>query len=115
MVILIGAPLINSPQLGHGVAVAKPIEKHLVEPYIAAMWDKVAWCETHGQWHRDQPIFDGGLGISRHNWVYYGGRDFAEWPHLASREEQIVIARRIQSEAGVPNYIPDQAGGCHAW
>ena len=88
---------------------------HLVEPYIMKMWEKVAWCETHGQWHRDQPNFDGGLGISRVVWLEYRGDEFAPAPHLATPEEQVFIARRIQAMNGVPNYIPDQAGGCHKW
>jgi hypothetical protein len=61
------------------------------------------------------PLFDGGLGISRVVWNEYGGTDFASAPHLATKEQQIVIARRIQARNGYPNYIPDQAGGCRAW
>lgn len=83
----------------------------LVAPYIMKMWNKVAWCETHGQWHRDMPLFDGGLGISRVVWLEYNGDDYAPAPHLATPEEQVLVARRIQGS----NYIPDQAGGCHAW
>jgi hypothetical protein len=102
-----------SPALAPVMAYADP--KPLVAPYIMTMWNKVAWCETHGQWHRDQPTFDGGLGISRVNWNAYGGQDFASAPHFATPEEQVIVARRIQASAGVPNYIPDQNGGCHAW
>lgn len=88
---------------------------HLVEPYIMKKWEKVAWCETHGDWHRNKPTFDGGLGISRVVWNEYGGQEFAPAPHLATPEQQVFMARRIQAMNGVPNYIPDQAGGCHKW
>ena len=100
--------------------VASPVKAYaepqfLVAPYIMKMWNKVAWCETHGQWHRDMPTFDGGLGISRVVWAEYDGTDFAPAPHFASPEQQVLVAQRIQAAAGIPNYIPDQAGQCHAW
>jgi uncharacterized membrane protein (DUF485 family) len=87
----------------------------LVAPYIIAMWEKVAICETGGRWWRDAPTFDGGLGISRVNWQYYAPDHFPDAPHLASKEQQVYVARIIQAAGGVPNYIPDQAGGCHGW
>ena len=87
----------------------------LVAPYIIAMWEKVAWCETHGHWWVNQPTFDGGLGISRVNWQTFAPDNFPDAPHLASKEQQVYVARKIQAWGGVPNYVPDQAGGCHAW
>jgi len=87
----------------------------LVAPYIIAMWEKVATCETGGRWWRNAPTFDGGLGISRVNWQYYAPDNFPDAPHLASKEQQVYVARIIQASGGVPNYVPDQAGGCHAW
>jgi resuscitation-promoting factor RpfA len=32
--------------------------------------------------------------------VAMGGRDFAEYPHQASRDEQIVIAERLLARSG---------------
>lgn len=79
-------------------------------------WAKVAWCETHGNWHREAPNFDGGLGIARANWVAYGGHDFAPAPHLATPEEQVIVAQRIQAAHGYAGYVPDQEPGeCRAW
>jgi len=113
---LIGMGTLGLPgQLNNGIARAASYSKPLVEPYIVKMWEKVAWCETHGDWKRNMPLFDGGLGISRVVWIEYGGTDFAAAPHLATKVQQIAIARRIQAKAGMPNYIPDQAGECHAW
>lgn len=57
-------------------------------------WDKVAQCETQGNW-RDKGQWAGGLGIYRQTWVGYGGRDFAPTPDKATRLEQIVVANRI--------------------
>lgn len=87
----------------------------LVPAYIVQMWEKVAWCETHGHWWINQPTFDGGLGISRVNWQHFAPDSFPDAPHLASKEQQVFVARKIQAWGGVPNYVPDQAGGCHAW
>ena len=96
------------------VPAPKPVQ-HLVPPYIMAMWEKVATCETGGHWWVNQPYYDGGLGISRRNWDYFAPEEFPDAPHLASKEQQVFVARKIQAWGGVPNYVPDQAGGCHAW
>ena len=45
----------------------------LVSPDIMAKWQKVAQCETGGNWHARGPLFSGGIGISEVNWEHYGG------------------------------------------
>lgn len=95
--------------------IAKPKPAPLVAPYIVAMWEKVAQCETGGRWWRNAPYYDGGLGISRRNWNYFAPEAFPDAPHLASKEQQVFVARKIQAWGGVPNYIPDQNGECHGW
>ena len=87
----------------------------LVSPTDRAQWEKVAWCETHGNWQYEGPNADGGLGILRWNWVQYGGHEFAPAPHLATEDEQIVIAKRIQAANGYAGYVPDQNGECEGW
>jgi hypothetical protein len=59
-----------------------------------AYWDKVAKCETGGNW-KDGGNWSGGLGIAQSTWAGYGGRNFASKPSKATRIEQIVIANRI--------------------
>lgn len=71
-------------------------------------WTKVSICEQGGRWHIQGPRFSGGLGISNHNWDFFGGREFAPNAGLATPEQQVVIAKRIQAYGGVPNYVPDQ-------
>ena len=83
----------------------------LVTPSIRAAWTKVSWCETHSAWNRSGEIHDGGLGIAPANWRRFGGTEFAPLPHLATADEQIVIARRIQGS----EFVPDQDGNCRAW
>ena len=87
----------------------------LVLPEVMEKWTKVAWCETHGNWRADGATFAGGLGISRVVWDEYGGRQYAAHPGLATKEQQILIARAIQARAGVPEFVPDQDGECHGW
>lgn len=65
-------------------------------------------CEEGGNWHAEGALYSGGLGISRVNWVAYGGLEFAPDGAQASPDAQIMVAERIQS------YPPDQSG-CAAW
>ena len=87
----------------------------LVSPAVMSQWRLVAQCETHQNWRFEGANYDGGLGISRTNWISHGGTDFAPAPHLATPEEQVVIARRIQARGGVPDFVPDQDGTCRGW
>lgn len=82
----------------------------LVAKSSVLKWEKVAWCETHGNWTADGPTFAGGLGISRVVWNEYGGQRFAAHPGLATKEEQIYIAIQINGA-----YVPDQNGCEGGW
>lgn len=87
---------------------------------VFAKWSKVAKCETNRNWGRKftGPLaYSGGLGIQNRNWLYYGGyEDFgAPTAGHATPIEQVIIARRIQAAAGVPNFVPDQDGRCRGW
>lgn len=96
------------PKSSHSVSTTTTT---LVSPDIFAKWEKVAWCETHGDWAHIGSQYDGGLGIMPWNWIHYGGEEFAKLPHLATPEQQVVIAMRIN--AGYD--IPDQNGDCEPW
>jgi hypothetical protein len=56
--------------------------------------DRLAWCETHGNW-KDGGNWAGGLGIARSTWIAFGGRQFARTPDRASKEQQVIVANRI--------------------
>lgn len=83
----------------------------LVDPAIVAKWEKVAWCETHGNWSMQGSIHSGGLGIKNVVWRSYGGAYYAPNAGLATKQEQILIATRINSSG----FIPDQDGFCRGW
>jgi hypothetical protein len=68
----------------------------------------VADCEEGGDWSFNGPVFDGGLGISRVNWVAFGGEQFAPEAAMATEDQQIMVAERIQADP------PDQYS-CSGW
>ncbi|MGC9411327.1 transglycosylase family protein, partial [Streptomyces sp. DZ1-3] len=66
-------------------------------------WDKVAQCESGGDWtivSNTTPAYYGGLQISLHNWRYYGGTAYAPYPNQATKKEQILIAEKILADQG---------------
>jgi hypothetical protein len=86
----------------------------IIAPAIMAKWEKVAQCETGGNWHMKGPIYSGGLGILETNWMAYGGWFYgAEW--AATKEAQVFIAIKIQALNGFAGYVPDQNGCTGGW
>lgn len=75
----------------------------------ASPWDAVAVCETGGNWQMQGSSFSGGLGFANSTWDAYGGQEFASNAGLATREQQIIVAERIQSNP------PDQNGCTGGW
>lgn len=60
-------------------------------------WDAVAQAESSGNWQNADTGNNGhfgGLQFSPETWKAFGGGEFAEMPHLATREQQIEIANR---------------------
>jgi Transglycosylase-like domain len=82
----------------------------LVSASVMAKWTKVAWCETHGNWQMHGATFSGALGISNIVWREYGGLEFAPHAGLATPQEQVVVAVRVNG-----NYVPDQNGCNGGW
>lgn len=79
-----------------------------------AKWQKVAICETGGNWQMRGSRYSGGIGIRNDVWLEYGGGEFAPDAGLATPEQQVIVGTRIWQRYGTPNYIPDQHG-CAAW
>ena len=75
----------------------------------AAMWDKVAKCESGGNWHINTGNgYYGGLQFAQGTWIGHGGAQFAARADLASREQQITVANRIYATSGLSQW------GCKA-
>ncbi len=64
------------------------------------LWDKMARCETGGNWSASGQEYQGGLGIYWRNWNHYGGRDFAPTAGQATKFEQIIVAEKIREDHG---------------
>jgi uncharacterized protein YabE (DUF348 family) len=63
-----------------------------------SVWDKLAQCESGGNWSINTGNgYYGGLQFSLSTWRAYGGTGY---PHQASRDEQIRIAKKLQADAG---------------
>jgi uncharacterized protein YabE (DUF348 family) len=71
----------------------------------ADMWDRVAQCESGGNWHINTGNgYYGGLQFSISTWLAYGGGQFASRADLASREQQITVANRAYADNGLSQW-----------
>ncbi|KJK11832.1 transglycosylase [Terrabacter sp. 28] len=67
----------------------------------ASVWDRVAACESSGNWHINTGNgYYGGLQFVQSTWVGYGGRAYAPRADLATKAEQIAIAQRVLASQG---------------
>jgi hypothetical protein len=83
--------------------------------YGPTRWDCLAHYESSHRWHINTGNgYYGGLQFSLSTWAYYGGPNYSgnKYPHLATRQEQIVIAKRT-AWTGWKQH-PAQ-GGSSAW
>ncbi|MGW1759231.1 LysM peptidoglycan-binding domain-containing protein [Streptomyces mirabilis] len=65
-------------------------------------WDRVAECESAGQWSADSGNgYYGGLQISQADWQKYGGLAYASSADEASRSQQIAIAEKLLDDQGL--------------
>jgi len=68
------------------------------------MWDRIAACETSGNWGFVGPSFSGGLGFFNGTWDAFGGRKYASNAGLATREQQILVAMEVQRKVGLSGW-----------
>jgi resuscitation-promoting factor RpfB len=67
----------------------------------ASVWDALAECESGGDWSINTGNgYYGGLQFSYDTWHAYGGGAYADYPHEASREQQIDIAEKVRDANG---------------
>ena len=84
-------------------ATAAPAAPQLPAAYYSgtSVWDDLAKCESGGNWAINTGNgYYGGLQFSLGTWNGYGGDEFAEYPHQATRAEQIVVAERLRAARG---------------
>jgi hypothetical protein len=66
-----------------------------------SVWDRIAACETQGNWSMQGPSFSGGVGFANNTWSSFGGNEFAPNAGQATREEQIIVAERVRARVGM--------------
>jgi hypothetical protein len=81
-------------------------------------WDRVAQCESGGNWHINSGNgYYGGLQLSEATWNSYDTSNYAARPDLASRMQQIDIANHVLANEGWaawPSCPPGPAGSTAA-
>lgn len=66
-----------------------------------AVWDRLAQCESGGNWAINTGNgYYGGVQFNKSTWDAYGGREYASYPHQATREQQITIATKLRDDRG---------------
>jgi resuscitation-promoting factor RpfA len=86
-----------------GTAFALPLVGFTTAAHAATeeQWDHVAQCESGGNWHINTGNgYYGGLQFTQQTWEAYGGLAYAARADLATREQQIDIAERVQRSQG---------------
>ena len=87
------------------IAAAQPVAPPAPEPVVTfdggTVWDQLAQCESGGNWAINTGNgYYGGLQFNYGTWLNYGGGEFAEYAHLATREQQIIVAERLHAARG---------------
>ncbi|MFI9239467.1 transglycosylase family protein [Streptomyces sp. NPDC053079] len=85
-----------------GVAVAAPLMVATsANAASVSTWDKVAQCESTGNWHINTGNgYYGGLQFSQSSWKAAGGTQYASRADLATKAQQIATAERLLAMQG---------------
>ncbi|MFE9566873.1 transglycosylase family protein [Streptomyces sp. NPDC006487] len=74
----------------------------------ASSWEKLAQCESGGNWQINTGNgYHGGLQFAPGTWEAFGGKAYAAQAHLASKEQQIAVAEKVLASQGAKAW-----GGC---
>lgn len=67
-----------------------------------AMWDRIASCESGGDWHTNTGNgYYGGLQFDRQTWQGNGGGQYAPTADKATKAQQIQVANRVKASRGL--------------
>ena len=64
-----------------------------------SVWDRLAQCESGGNWHLDS-TYDGGLQFHPDTWNRWKPSGYPAYAHQASREQQIHVGKRLHAARG---------------
>ena len=77
----------------------------------AAMWDRIAQCESTGNWSINTGNgYYGGLQFDNSTWASGGGTAYAPRADLASKEQQIAVAENVAASRGSSPWACGYAG-----
>jgi hypothetical protein len=83
------------------IATPRPAAPRVPTYSGGSVWDDLAQCESGGNWAINTGNgYYGGLQFSYGTWHDYGGGAYAEYPHQATREQQIAVAERLRAARG---------------
>ncbi|WP_030341473.1 transglycosylase family protein [Streptomyces sp. NRRL S-1022] len=85
-----------------GAAVAAPLmAAGNASAATSAEWDKVAQCESGGNWSINTGNgYYGGLQFSASTWAAYGGTAYAPQANQAGKAQQIAVAEKVLAAQG---------------
>lgn len=85
-----------------GAAVAIPmVTAPGAQAASVSTWDKVAECESSGDWQADTGNgYYGGLQFSQSSWKAAGGTQYASRADQATKEQQIATAEKLLDKQG---------------
>ncbi|MEV8130677.1 transglycosylase family protein [Pseudarthrobacter oxydans] len=90
------APAASAPAAGANTGAAAPAMMN------EAMWDKIAQCESTGNWSINSGNgYYGGLQFDIRTWIGAGGGAYAPNASLATKAQQIDIANRVYAQRGL--------------
>jgi hypothetical protein len=84
------------------VVARQVVVRHVVARQVVgeSIWDRLAQCESGGNWSSNVGTFDGGLQFHPGTWRAYGGTQYAPAANQATREQQITVAQRVLAAQG---------------
>jgi uncharacterized protein YabE (DUF348 family) len=86
-------------------AAAAPVSSGPTGAPNEAMWDRIAQCESGGNWAINSGNgYYGGLQFSGPTWLANGGGAYAPTANLASKAQQIEIANRLYAKNGLSDW-----------
>ena len=95
------APKVAAATGGAVVAAGLSVAGAGVASAEQSVWDKVAQCESGGNWSINTGNgYYGGLQFSSSTWKAFGGTAYAATANTASKAEQIAVAQRTLAQQG---------------
>ena len=92
---------ITAPSTGAVIARGTKTAPAAASVAAGSVWDSIAQCESGGNWAINTGNgYYGGLQFNAGTWSDYGGGEYAPTANLATRDQQIAIAQKVQAAQG---------------